>query len=234
MVAIYQVRRDRAIEDRAEAATRQFVAWMRTQVIERRTAPADDVLSQLITARDATGDALTDDEIITTAILLLNAGHEATVHAIGNGVAALLGARADGVRVFLDAPVTTAEEMLRFDAPLHLFTRYALEDVTVAGRRFALGEQIALLLGSANRDDACFVNADRFDAHRHPNPHVAFGAGRHACLGAPLARLELRTAVRVLFERLPSLQPAGPPTVAETWHFRGHTAVPIVWTPPVI
>lgn len=231
MVAIYQVRRDRSIEDRAERATQQFVAWMRTQVTERRAAPAHDVLSQLVTARDTTGDTLSDDEIITTAILLLNAGHEATVHAIGNGVAALLGARADGVRVFLAAPVTTAEEMLRFDAPLHLFTRYALEDVTVGGRRFAMGEQIALLLGSANRDDTCFARADDFDAQRHPNPHVAFGAGRHACLGAPLARLELRTAVRVLFERLPSLQLDGAPTVADTWHFRGHSAVPVRWTP---
>ena len=234
MVAIYQVRRDRAIEDRAEVATQQFSTWMREQVAERRAAPADDVLSQLVTARDATGDTLTDDEIVTTAILLLNAGHEATVHAIGNGVAALLSARGDGVRDFLAAPASTAEEMLRFDAPLHLFTRYALEDVTVAGRRFRLGEQIALLLGSANRDEARFAQADRFAPQRDPNPHVAFGAGRHACLGAPLARLELRTAVRVLFERLPSLRLAAPPTVADTWHFRGHTAVPITWTPATI
>lgn len=229
MVAIYQVRRDRAIEDRAEVATLAFSAWMRALLEERRRAPADDVLSQLLGARGPDGDALSSEELVTTAILLLNAGHEATVHAIGNGVAALLSASPDGGQWLLDAPVSCAEEMLRFDAPLHLFTRFALEDVTIGDRAFAKGERIGLLLGSANRDADRFPDADRFDASRSPNPHVAFGAGIHACVGAPLARLELRTALRVLFERLPTLRLAAAPAVADTWHFRGHRRIPVAW-----
>lgn len=225
MVAIYQVRRDRGIEDRCEAATIAFSAWMREQLAVRRAAPADDVLSQLLSARTADGETLSDDELVTTAILLLNAGHEATVHAIANGVAALLAHESHAARTFLADPVATSEEMLRFDAPLHLFTRFALEDVEVAGIRFAKGERIGLLLGSANRDEARFAEPDRFVPTRMPNPHVAFGAGIHACVGAPLARLELRTAVRVLFERMPGLRPVGEPPVADTWHFRGRRAV---------
>lgn len=225
MVAIYQVRRDRAIEDRCEAATVAFSAWMREQLAARRAAPADDVLSQLLAARTADGEALSDDELVTTAILLLNAGHEATVHAIANGMAALLAQQPNAAATFLADPLATSEEMLRFDAPLHLFTRYALEDVEVAGIRFAKGERVGLLLGSANRDEARFAEPDRFVPTRSPNPHVAFGAGIHACVGAPLARLELRTAVRVLFERMPGLRLVEEPPVADTWHFRGRRAV---------
>lgn len=230
MVAIYQVRRDRGIEDRAEAATVAFTAWIRDLLGERRRAPDDDVLSQLIAARTADGAGLSDDELVTSAILLLNAGHEATVHAIGNGMTALLSALPDARTRFLADPVACGEEMLRFDAPLHLFTRYALEDMTYAGRRYAMGERVGLLLGSANRDAGRFPEPDRFDPARTPNPHVAFGAGIHACVGAPLARLELRTAVRVLFERLPGLRLAGEPQVADTWHFRGRTRIPIRWS----
>ena len=230
MVAIYQVRRDRAIEDRAEAATRAFTAWMREELAARRAAPGDDVLSQLIAARTPQGESLSTDELVTTAILLLNAGHEATVHAIGNGVASLLAERpADGVAHFLADPVTVGEEMLRFDAPLHLFTRYALEPVEVAGLPLRPGDRIGLLLGSANRDADRFTEPARFDVARSPNPHVAFGAGIHACVGAPLARLELRTAVRVLFERLGAPRLEAVPPVADTWHFRGRTAVALRW-----
>lgn len=230
MVAIYQVRRDRAIEDRAVAATIAFRDWMRALLEERRAQPGDDVLSQLLVARSADGESLSTDELVTTAILLLNAGHEATVHAIGNGVAALLSERREARAEFLAAPVTVGEEMLRYDPPLHLFTRFALEDLEFAGRRFARGERVGLVLGSANRDEDRFVDAASFSPSRTPNPHVAFGAGIHACVGAPLARLELRTAVRVLFERLPRLRLVGAPTVADTWHFRGHSAIPIAWS----
>lgn len=229
MVAIYQVRRDRGIEDRAIAATISFSAYMREVITQRRAHPGDDVLSALLAARTAQGEALSTDELVTTAVLLLNAGHEATVHAIANGVAALLTEVPNGGAAFLADPVACSEEMLRFDPPLHLFTRYALEEVEVAGRRFVKGEKIGLLLGAANRDPERFPEPDRFVVARAPNPHVAFGAGIHACVGAPLARLELRTAVRVLFERLPSLALAGAPPVADTWHFRGHRALPVAW-----
>ncbi len=120
MVAMYQARRDRDVEDRAVAATLAFSAYMRGLLAEHRVTPGEDFLSQLLTARDDEGTALTEDELVTTAILLLNAGHEATVHAIGNGLQALL--TRDGPATFLTAPATCTEEMLRFDTPLHMFS----------------------------------------------------------------------------------------------------------------
>jgi cytochrome P450 len=229
MVAIYQARRDRTIEERTVVATREFSAFMREIVAVRRREPRDDFLSHLVTATDGTGQGLSDDEITTMGILLLNAGHEATVHALGNGVRAIL----DHVPAPADAvvadPAGHVEEMLRFDPPLHMFTRYALEDVEVAGERFQKGDVIGLLLGSANRDPARFAQPDRFDACRSPNPHVGFGAGIHACVGAPLARLEMQVALRVLFERLPDLAIEEPPRVKDAWHFRGVESLRVAW-----
>jgi cytochrome P450 len=227
MVAMYQARRDRAVEDRAVAATIAFSAYMRGLLAERRSAPADDFLSQLLTARDDDGTALTDDELVTTAILLLNAGHEATVHSLGNGVQALLrhGKAAD----FLADPVRCSEEMLRFDTPLHMFKRYALEDLEYRGLKLRKGDQVGLLLASANRDEAKFLSAADFHPSRTPNQHVSFGAGIHFCVGAPLARLEMQTALRVLFERLPDLQLEGTARYRDTWHFHALESLPVRW-----
>ena len=227
MVAMYQARRDRAVEDRAVAATVAFSEYMRTHLAERRRHPEDDFLSQLLTARDADGTALTDDELVTTAILLLNAGHEATVHALGNGVQAVL--RHARAADFLANPGACAEEMLRFDAPLHMFRRYALEDLEYNGLMFKKGDQIGLLLGSANRDDAKFPHPDIFLPARAPNPHVSFGAGIHFCIGAPLARLEMQTALRILFERLPNLQLSGNALYRDTWHFHALESLEVSW-----
>lgn len=229
MVAIYQVKRDRGDEDRAVAATLAFSASVRGLIDERRASPGEDVISELLAARDANGAPMSTDELVTTAILLLNAGHEATVHAMGNGVAAFLGALDNPAARFAADPKGHVEEMLRFDPPLHLFTRWALEDVEFAGRRYARGERIGLLLGAANRDPARFSEPDTFDATRSPNPHVAFGAGLHACVGAPLARLEMVTAIGVLFARLPHLRLAGDVSVRDSWHFRGLDALPAAW-----
>lgn len=229
MVAMYQALCDRTIEDRTVAATVEFSAFMRETVAARRREPRDDLLSQVIQATDGEGRCMTDDEITTMGILLLNAGHEATVHALGNGVRAILehvAAPADAVAA---DPAGHVEEMLRFDPPLHMFTRYALEDVELAGERFQKGDVIGLLLGSANRDPARFVRPDAFDACRTPNPHVSFGAGIHACVGAPLARLEMQVALRVLFERLPGLRIDEPPRVKDAWHFRGLEALRVAW-----
>ena len=227
MVAMYQVRRDRAVEDRAVSATIAFSDYMRGLLNERRNAPGEDFLSQLLTARDDQGTTLTGDELVTTAILLLNAGHEATVHSLGNGVQALLrhGTAAD----FLADPVRCSEEMLRFDAPLHMFKRYALEDLEYKGLRLRKGDQIGLLLGSANRDGSKFPDGDHFLPSRAPNPHVSFGAGIHFCVGAPLAKLEMQTALRVLFERLPGLRLDGPTRYKDTWHFHALESLPVTW-----
>jgi len=227
MVAMYQARRDRAVEERASAATVEFTAYMRGLLGQRRTEPSDDFLSQLLTARDEDGSSLTEDELVTTAILLLNAGHEATVHSLGNGAQALLrhGKAAD----FLADPVRCSEEMLRFDTPLHMFKRYALEDLEYAGLKLRKGEQIGLLLASANRDERKFPHAGEFLPTRHPNQHVSFGAGIHYCVGAPLARLEMQTALRILFERLPSIRLNGPTRFKDTWHFHALESLPVAW-----
>ncbi|WP_119389510.1 cytochrome P450 [Taklimakanibacter lacteus] len=224
MVAMYQARRDPEIERKAVEATIAFSAFMRGFVRERRKSPGDDLLSQLIAA-EAEGKSLSEEELITTAVLLLNAGHEASVHAIGNGVKALLEERQAGP----DLGEGHIEELLRFDAPLHLFTRYALEDVDFNGLRLKKGETVGLLLGAANRDPARFSEPDRFDPLRTPNPHVSFGAGIHFCVGAPLARLELNVALPILFQRLPGLKLARRPAYRDAYHFHGLERLDLIW-----
>jgi cytochrome P450 len=215
MVAMYQARRDRAVEDRAVKATVAFSDFMRGYIGQRRKAPSDDLLSELIKAEEQ-GAKLTEDELVTTAILLLNAGHEATVHALGNGIKCLL---EQGIRNGIDE--ACVEETLRYDAPLHLFTRYALEDLEYAGIRLKKGESVGLMLAAANRDPARFPDPDRFIPGRDPNPQVSFGAGIHFCIGAPLARLEMAIAMPLLFRRLPKLALAEHPTYRNAYHFHG-------------
>jgi cytochrome P450 len=223
MVAMYQARRDAKVERDAVAATIAFTSFMRGYVKERRKHPRDDLITQLIAAEQE-GAKLSEDELITTAILLLNAGHEATVHGLSNGIKALL---AHGLKAGADPRL--AEEILRFDAPLHLFTRYALEDVEYAGIHLRQGEEIGLLLGAANRDPTRFAEPDRFDPLRDPNPHVSFGAGIHFCVGAPLARLELAVALPILFERLPELALSEEPRYRDTYHFHGLESLKAHW-----
>ena len=215
MVAMYMARRDRTVEERAVMATVEFSGFMRDYITRRRKEPRDDLLSELIRAEEQ-GAKLTEDELVTTAILILNAGHEATVHAIGNGIKCLL---EQGIRTGIDE--ACVEETLRYDAPLHLFTRYALEDLEYAGIRLKKGETLGLMLGAANRDPARFPEPDRFFPGRDPNPQVSFGAGIHFCIGAPLARLEMQIALPLLFERLPKLALAETPRYRNAFHFHG-------------
>ena len=230
MVAMYQFGRTRETEDRAAAAAREFVAFLRGYVEERRGARTDDLISQLIGAESDEG-RLTEEELIATCILVLNASHEATVHGLGNGVKAMLEAQIDPIRAFATPAASAAvvEELLRFDAPLHLFTRYALEDVEYGGVALRQGDKIGLLLGAANRDPERFPNPDTLDASRSPNPHVTFGGGIHFCVGAPLARLELEVALPVLFRRLPGLRLAGRPRYRDSYHFHGLATLPVEW-----
>lgn len=167
MVAMYTPGRNRAVEDAAVAATREFVAFLRGYVAERRRSPGDDLISRLIEA-EAAGDRLSEDELISGCIQLLNAGHEATVHGIGNAVKAILASGQDPRRWLSSEEATAAlvEEALRFDPPLHFFDRYALEPVEVAGIRLRKGEKIGLLLGAANRDPARYADPGRFDPAR--------------------------------------------------------------------
>ncbi|MEL6678044.1 MAG: cytochrome P450, partial [Pseudomonadota bacterium] len=192
MVAMYQARRDRAVEDAAVAATLAFRAYLEALIEARRRAPTGDLLSDLIAARDGAAK-LTDDELVATVILLLNAGHEATVHGIGNGVKAALESGLP-LSQLAEAP-GLVEEVLRFTPPLHMFTRFALEPVEVAGHRFETGDVVGLMLAAANRDPATFADPARFDPGRDARAQVSFGAGLHFCVGAPLARLEMAQAL---------------------------------------
>lgn len=226
MVAMYQARRDRGVEDRAAAAARDFAAYLRGLIAERRNAPGDDLITHLIAA-EAAGDRLSPDELIATCVLLLNAGHEATVHAIGNGVAAILAAGADPAALFADQAATEAsiEELLRFDPPLHLFTRIALAEVELFGHQFRRGDSVGCLLAAANRDPARFADPGRLDPGRGGTGQLAFGAGIHFCVGAPLARLELALALPRLFRRFPGLRLTAAPVFADRYHFRGLVAL---------
>jgi cytochrome P450 len=215
MVAMYQAGRDRAVEDAAARASEEFAEHLRAEIAARRARPRDDLLTELIAARDG-ADRLTEEELVSTVILLLNAGHEATVHAIGNGAAALL---ARGLRP--GEPERAVEETLRHAPPLHLFVRHALEPLELHGHRFEVGDPVGCLLGAANRDPAAFDAPHALDLARAPCQHAAFGAGAHFCVGAPLARLELRIALEVLFRECPGLRLAAAPRYGPTYHFHG-------------
>jgi cytochrome P450 len=220
MVAMYQARRTAGIEHEAAAAARDFAAFLRGYIAERRSRPADDLLTHLIGA-EADGDRLSTDEMISTCVLLLNAGHEATVHTLGNGVKALIEARTPRAALDAGAIEGTVEEVLRFDPPLHLFTRWVYEEAEMAGHVFRPGDQVGLLLAAANRDPAQWERPARFDPGRIPKPNVSFGAGIHFCVGAPLARLELQVALPALFARYPQLRIAAKPRYANLYHFHG-------------
>ena len=214
-VAMYMAKRDRAIEDKAVAAVTAFSNYMRALIRERRKNPGDDLLSELIRASDGDGK-LSEDELVTTAVLLLNAGHEATVHSLGNGIKAML-------EFGIKGPITVGhlEEILRYDAPLHMFTRYALEDLDYNGLHLKKGEVVGLMLGAANRDPTRFENPNHFEPTRNSNMHTSFGAGIHFCVGAPLARLELEVGLQVLWQKLPKMRLAETPIYKDAYHFHG-------------
>ncbi|MEQ1942527.1 cytochrome P450 [Mesorhizobium sp. VNQ89] len=223
MVAMYTHGRTREIEDTANRASAEFSAFLRSYVAKRKSAPGDDLLSLLIAAQEG-GQKLSEDELVSSVVLLLNAGHEATVHQAGNAVSTILSQGGDPRRFFgsPESVAATVEECLRFDAPLHLFTRYAYEEIEVSpGVTVKPGDQIGLLLGMANRDPKSFADADAFNPQRTDQKNVSFGAGIHFCIGAPLARLELQVALKVLFDRLPAIRIAEPPRYRDTWHFHG-------------
>lgn len=226
MVAMYQAGRSRETELRAVDATVQFTAFLTDYMEARRKTPTDDLISALITAEED-GAQLSRDELISTCILLLNAGHEATVHTMGNAIKCLLENKTAPALLGPDHIANTVEELLRFDPPLHVFTRYVYEDMELAGQKLARGDEIALVLGSATRDPALCDAPDRFDPTRQPTPHVAFGGGLHFCVGAPLARLELQIALPALFHAFPHLKLAEIPRYSNTYHFHklGHLTV---------
>lgn len=231
MVAMYMYGVTYETELDANQASIEFMDYVREMIAERRRQPREDLLTHMLTT-EIDGEKLTEDEVISTTILLLNAGHEATVHTTGNGVKAILESGLDPQALFADADQTeaTVEECIRFDAPLHMFTRYALQDVTLDnGLSFKQGETIGLMLGAANRDPARFAEANRFDPFRKDGANVSFGAGIHFCIGAPLARIELQVAMKTLFDRLPGLRLAAEPQYKNIYHFHGLERLEVSW-----
>lgn len=223
MVAMYMHGRTRETEETADRAARDFSDFLRGYVAERRKKPGDDLLSLLIAAQED-GQKLSEDELVSSAILLLNAGHEATVHQTGNAVRSILAQGGDPRRFFTspEATAATVEECLRFDAPLHMFTRYAYQEIEVsAGILVRPGETVGLLLGMANHDPTAFAEPLAFRPDRADQKNVSFGAGIHFCVGAPLARLELQVSLKTLFDRLPRLRLAEQPRFRDTYHFHG-------------
>jgi cytochrome P450 len=207
IVKMYEVGRTAEQEAAAQHACAEFAAYVDQLASQRAGEPRDDLLTDLVHARDGS-DRLTPRELVATAVLLLNAGHEASVNGFGNGLHSWL-TSPEHPEVDIEDPAAVerlAEEFLRHDSPLHLFERTAKETADVAGLHLEPGEKVAALLGAANRDPAVFADPDRFDPGRDPNPHLAFGAGIHFCIGAPLARLELQIALRALLRRHPRLQ----------------------------
>ena len=218
IVRMYEPSPDESVVAAAVAAAEDFAALVRDLVAVRRRQPADDLIT------DLAGTELSDDEVVAAVVLLLNAGHEASVNVFGNGLVAML---RRGLRPGTDV-AACVEEMLRFDSALQLFERTATAEVELPGGIVVRpGERVSALLGAANRDPAVFERPDEFDVARATNPHLAFGVGVHFCLGAPLARMELTESVALLFERLPDLALAGEPESRGTFVLRGHRRVEV-------
>jgi cytochrome P450 len=231
IVRMYEYRRTDAEEERARRACEEFAAYVVELAQRRRRSPGDDLVTHLVQVEEG-GQRLSERELVATCVLLLNAGHEASVNGFGNGVAALFGAAEQLDRYAADPwslAESAVEELLRYDAPLQLFERTATRDVEVAGVTVRQGEKVAALLGSANRDPDVFERADVLDVGRTPNPHLSFGAGIHFCLGAPLARLEMQISLPLLFERFPDLAPDGEPVPRSTFVLRGYEHLPVTW-----
>jgi cytochrome P450 len=217
---------DRARADRARAIIDAYFVEL---FAERRARPVDDLISALIGARDA-GDRLSEDELLSTVVLIFAAGFETTTNLLGNGVAALLAHPHLWPRLRQHPDLVTAfvEETLRYDASIQVQGRQATVDVELSGTAVAAGEAVTTFLGAANRDPARFDQPDRFDVDRPNNQHLSFGRGIHFCIGASLARLEAHLAFRALLERFGRIEAAGPPQRRPGLTFRGFTSLPVV------
>ncbi|MQY36086.1 Cytochrome P450 monooxygenase PikC [Streptomyces sp. RB17] len=207
----------------AVQASVEFSEYLRLLIAARRKEPGEDLISGLIAAHDEDDDRLTEQEMISTAVLLLNAGHEATVNATVNGWWALF--RNPGQLAALRADhsliPSAIEELMRYDTPLQLFERWVLDDIEIDGTVIPRGSEIAMLFGSANHDPAVFTDPDRLDLTRTDNPHISFSAGIHYCIGAPLARIELAASMTALLQQAPTLTLAAEPTRKPNFVIRG-------------
>ena len=220
MVMMYQARRTKELEIKANSSTKEFVSFMEKYIEEKRFDPKDDLISHLISAEEE-GDKLSKDELISTCILLLNAGHEATVHTLGNGIKTIIEYGKEKKYLLPEFISATVEEILRYDPPLHIFTRYAYEDVHFRNHKFKRGDQVALVIGAAGRDEKIWNSAHSFNPFRSTKKNLSFGSGIHFCVGAPLARLELVTALPIIFDKFPNIKLLDEPLYSNLYHFHG-------------
>ena len=229
IVKMYEVSPTEQHKEEAKQASEEFAEYVLGLMQERKRNPGTDLITDLAMVEED-GERLNTHELIATCVLLLNAGHEASVNGFGNGMVATL---KDPVQDALlksnpDALAATAvDEFLRFDAPLHLFERTATEDTEIGGVKIAQGQKIAALLGSAGRDADVFDRPDELDLTRDPNPHIGFGAGIHFCIGAPLARMEMTTSLPALIKRFPKLALSAEPVRRPAFVLRGYETVPV-------
>lgn len=227
IVKMYEVAPTDDDREAAKLASHEFAEYVRGLMDVRRAHPGNDLISDLVQVEEE-GQRLNAQELIATCVLLLNAGHEASVNGFGNGLVAALQREDQAALLRTRSPElaeTAIDEFLRFDAPLHLFERTATIDTEIGGVLVKTGQKIAALLGSANRDASVFDRADELDLTRDPNPHIGFGAGIHFCIGAPLARMEMSTSLPVLFERFPNLRLESEPIRRPTFVLRGYERV---------
>ena len=227
IVKMYEVSPSDQEKHAAQQASAEFATYVEDLMIKRQANPGTDLISELALV-EQNGEKLNTHELIATCVLLLNAGHEASVNGFGNGMVATL--RDESQLATLKSQPdqlaqTAVDEFLRFDSPLHLFERTATEDTEVGGVAIKQGQKIAALLGSANRDEEIFENPTSLDLTRSPNPHIGFGAGIHFCIGAPLARLEMSTALPMLIKAFPDLELSEEPVLRPTFVLRGFEQV---------
>lgn len=227
IVKMYEVSRTPEDELAAQVASHEFAEYVRALMEERKRKPGTDLISDLA-AVEEDGQKLNAQELIATCVLLLNAGHEASVNGFGNGFVAMI-ERPDQHKLLVEKPFELAEtavdEFIRFDAPLHLFERTATADVEIGGVLVKEGQKIASLLGSANRDESVFQNPTEMDLTRDPNPQIGFGAGIHFCIGAPLARMEMTTSLPALMKKYPNLKLVSEPIRRPGFVLRGYEKV---------
>jgi cytochrome P450 len=218
---MYELDPSEDVQRTAVRAAEEFAGYLRG--LARRTE-GDNLISAL-----GAVDGLTEDELVGTCVLLLNAGHEATVNATGNAWWSLFRHPAQLGRLRADHGLVPAavEELLRYDTPAPMFERWVLEDVQVAGVRVPRGAEVALQFASANRDPEVFADPDALDLTRDPNPHIGFGAGIHFCLGAPLARIELAESMGALLRAAPDLRLAAEPRWKPGFILRGLESLPV-------
>ncbi|MEV6113669.1 cytochrome P450 [Streptomyces sp. NPDC052109] len=220
---MYELNPSEETAAQAVRASLEFSECLRELIAARRKEPGEDLVSGLIAAHDEDDDRLTEQEMISTAVLLLNAGHEATVNATVNGWWALF--RNPGQLAALRADhslvPSAIEELMRYDTPLQLFERWVLDDIEIDGTTIPRGSEIAMLFGSANHDPDVFERPERLDLARTDNPHISFSAGIHYCIGAPLARIELAASMTALLQQAPALTLAAEPRRKPNFVIRG-------------